>query len=176
MSGFDVLTRGDVLDSALRARDHLVASGVPAALAAKDPGLWGGGANPGRFGWLDLPEASRALLTQVEGLVADARQAGLDHIAVVGLGADGLAAQAVMEAGGGERFQHGELTLLDGGDAAALGQTLQRLDRTLVILSSKAGTSIEGDAYRRVLVEAFRAHGLTDRETAGRFLAITDHG
>jgi hypothetical protein len=175
LSGFDVLTRGDVLDSALRARDHLISSGVPAALTAKDPSLWGNRANQGRLGWLELPETSRVLLTQVESLVADAEQAGLDHIALVGLGADGLAAQAIMEAGG-ERDRRGELNLLDGGDAAALGLTLQRLDRTLVILASKSGTSIEGDAYRRILVEAFRAHGLTDREVAGRFIAVTDHG
>jgi glucose-6-phosphate isomerase len=175
VSGFDVLTRGDVLDSALQARDHLVASRVPAALAAKDPGLWGHRAGRGKLGWLDLPTTSRTLLTQVEGLVAEARDNDLDHIVLVGLGADGLAAQAVMDAGGGQD-QRGELTVLDGGDAAALGQALKRLDRTQVILASKAGTSIEGDAYRRVLVQAFRACGMTDREIASRFIAITDHG
>jgi glucose-6-phosphate isomerase len=174
LSGFDVLTRGDVLDSALRARERLIASGIPAALVARDASPWVNRPDRGRFGWLDLPKTSRSLLTQVESLAADARQAGLDHIALIGLGADGLAAQAIVDAGGPDRQI--ELTLLDGGDAAALNQTLKRLERTLVILSSKSGTSIEGDAYRRVLVDAFRTHGLTDREIAGRFIAITDHG
>ena len=58
MSGFDVLTRGDVLDSALQARDYLVSCGVPGALAAKDPRLWGRRAvDHSRLGWLDLPPA-----------------------------------------------------------------------------------------------------------------------
>lgn len=98
MSGFDVLTRGDVLDSALQARDYLVGCGVPGALAAKDPRLWGRRAvDHSRLGWLDLPFASRGLLNQVDGLVSEARYSGLDHIVLIGVGAESLAAQAIME-------------------------------------------------------------------------------
>ncbi|MFI6519579.1 phosphoheptose isomerase [Spirillospora sp. NPDC050679] len=188
MSGFDVLTRGDVLHAALQARDYLVDCGVPGALAAKDPRLWGRRAvDHSRLGWLDLPAASRGLLDQIDGLVAEARYSGLDHIVLIGVGAEALAAQAIVEgqaaaapalaggsgAGGGAR---GELTVLDGADTAALAFALERLDRTLVVLSSKAGVSLEGDAYRRVFTAAFREHGLSEREIAGRFLVITDHG
>ncbi|TMR07538.1 phosphoheptose isomerase [Actinomadura soli] len=186
MSGFDVLTRGDVLDSALRARDYLVSCGVPGALAAKDPRLWGRRAvDHSRLGWLDLPFASRGLLNQVDGLVAEARYSGLDHIVLIGVGAESLAAQAIMEAHappGAERDANGtgrpagELTVLDGGDTAALAFALERLDRTLVVLASKAGVSLEGDAYRRIFAAAFRERGLSEREIASRFLVITDHG
>jgi glucose-6-phosphate isomerase len=176
VSGFDVLTRGDVLDAALQARDYLVSCGVPGALAAKDPRLWGRRTvDHSRLGWLDLPYASRGLLDQIEGLVAEARYSGLDHIVLIGLGAESLAAEAIMAAqpaGSGI----GELTVLDGGDTAALGFALERLDRTLVVLSSKSGVSLEGDAYRRIFSEAFRRHGLSEREISGRFLVITDHG
>ncbi|TDC70872.1 phosphoheptose isomerase [Actinomadura sp. GC306] len=188
MSGFDVLTRGDVLDSALQARDYLVGCGVPGALAAKDPRLWGRRAvDHSRLGWLDLPFASRGLLTQVDGMVAEARQSGLDHIVLIGVGAESLAAQAIMEAhaasvtagaperGAGDR-PTGELTVLDGGDTAALAFAMERLDRTLVVLASKAGVSLEGDAYRRIFAAAFRERGMPEREIASRFLVITDHG
>ncbi|MFI0408446.1 phosphoheptose isomerase [Actinomadura sp. 3N508] len=187
MSGFDVLTRGDVLDSALRARDYLVSCGVPGALAAKDPRLWGRRAvDHSRLGWLDLPFASRGLLSQVDGLVSEARYSGLDHIVLIGVGAESLAAQAIMEAhappGGTGREANGtgrpagELTVLDGSDTAALAFALERLDRTLVVLASKAGVSLEGDAYRRIFAAAFRERGLSEREIASRFLVITDHG
>ncbi|MCP9977172.1 hypothetical protein [Actinomadura madurae] len=53
---------------------------------------------------------------------------------------------------------------------------MERLDRTLVVLASKAGVSLEGDAYRRIFSAAFRERGLSEREIAGRFLVITDHG
>jgi hypothetical protein len=173
VSGFDVLTRGDVLDAALQARDYLVSCGVPGALAAKDPRLWGRRAvDHGRLGWLDLPFASRALLEQIDALVAETRYTGLDHIVLIGLGAESLAAEAIMSGQG----MPGRLTTLDGGDTAGLGVALERLDRTLVVLSSKAGVSLEGDAYRRIFSDAFRRHGLSEQEIAGRFLVITDHG
>ncbi|MFC4909232.1 phosphoheptose isomerase [Actinomadura gamaensis] len=174
MSGFDVLTRGDVLEQALQARDYLVACGVPAALAAKDPRLWGRRAvDHSRLAWLDLPFASRYLLDKVDGVVAEARFAGLDHVVLVGVGADALAAQAIMEEHAGSG---GALTVLDGSDTAALAFTLERLDRTLVVLASKSGVSLEGDAYLRILADAFRRRGLTDREVAARFVVITDQG
>ncbi|MFD0690494.1 phosphoheptose isomerase [Actinomadura fibrosa] len=184
MSGFDVLTRGDVLDAALQARDYLVSCGVPGALAAKDPRLWGRRAvDHSRLGWLDLPFASRGLLNQVDGLVAEARYSGLDHIVLIGVGAESLAAQAVVEAHapalagrGGADGRGGELTVLDGSDTAALAFALERLDRTLVVLASKAGVSLEGDAYRRIFAGAFRERGLSEREIASRFLVVTDHG
>ncbi|TDC57694.1 phosphoheptose isomerase [Actinomadura sp. KC345] len=197
MSGFDVLTRGDVLDLALQARDYLVSCGVPGALAAKDPRLWGRRAvDHSRLGWLDLPFASRGLLNQVDGMVAEARHSGLDHIVLIGVGAESLAAQAIMEAhahapavavGSGAARPGaagqdapgratGELTVLDGSDTAALAFAMERLDRTLVVLASKAGVSLEGDAYRRIFSAAFREHGMSEREAAGRFLVITDHG
>ena len=187
MSGFDVLTRGEVLDTALQARDYLVSCGVPAALAAKDPRLWGRRAvDHSRLGWLDLPHASRGLLNQIEGLISEVRYTGLDHIALIGLGAESLAAEAIMtaqaaSAGPGGAAASGtrgggRLTVLDGGDTAALGYALERLDRTMVVLSSKSGVSLEGDAYRRIFSEAFRRHGLSEEEAARRFLVITDHG
>ncbi|WP_067465392.1 phosphoheptose isomerase [Actinomadura macra] len=185
MSGFDVLTRGDVLDSALQARDYLVGCGVPGALAAKDPRLWGRRAvDHSRLGWLDLPFASRGLLKQVDGLVAEARYSGLDHIVLIGVGAESLAAQAIVEAhvpasvGRQDAPDRpgGELTVLDGSDTAGLAFALERLDRTLVVLASKVGVSLEGDAYRRIFAGAFRERGLSEREIASRFLVITDHG
>ncbi|MEV5574242.1 phosphoheptose isomerase [Spirillospora sp. NPDC052269] len=178
MSGFDVLTRGDVLEQAMQARDYLVACGVPAALAAKDPRLWGRRAvDHSRLAWLDLPFASRYLLDKVDDVVAEARYAGLDHVVLVGVGADALAAQAIME----EHAPAGSasaatLTVLDGSDTAALAFTLERLDRTLVVLASKSGVSLEGDAYLRILASAFRQKGLGDREIAARFVVITDQG
>jgi len=169
VNGVDVLTRGDVLDTALQAREYLVTCGVPAALAAKDPRLWGRRAvDHSRLGWLDLPGTSHDLLPQLELLVDEVRSAGLDHIVLVALGADGLAAQAL--AG------DGALTVLDGADTEALELALAKPDRTLVVLSSKRGVSLEGDAYRRVFTQAFRDHGLSESEISDRFLAITDHG
>src|SRR5256885_6094964 len=104
LTGVDVLTRGDVLESALQARDYLVTNGVPAGLAAKDPRLWGRRAvDHSRLGWLDLPRSSHELLSQVDGLVSEIRYSGLDNVVLISMGAEALAAQTIIEdaAGGG---------------------------------------------------------------------------
>jgi hypothetical protein len=164
VNGIDVLTRGDVLESALQARDYLISSGVPEALAAKDPRLWGRGS---ALSWLDLPATSRELVVRLDGLRAEMRHSGLDQVVLIGVGPEALAARAMAT---------DRLTILDGTDSAALELAMAKLDRTLVVLSSKRGVSIEGDAYRRIFEQAFRDHGLSEREISGRFLVITDHG
>ena len=171
LTGVDVLTRGDVLESALQARDYLVANGVPAALAAKDPRLWGRRAvDHSRLGWLDLPRSSQELLSQVEGLVTEIRYSGLDNVVLIGLGAEALAAQTIIEDVGGA------LTVVDGSGPLTQALDAARLDRTFVVMSSKRGASLETEACRRILEQALRDHGLSEREVAHRFLVITDHG
>jgi hypothetical protein len=172
LTGVDVLTRGDVLESALQARDYLVANGVPAALVAKDPRLWGRRAvDHSRLGWLDLPRASQELLSQVDGLVSEIRYSGLDQVVLIAAGAEALAAQTIVEDVGGATQ-----TVVDGGGPLTQILDPSRLDRTFVIMSSKRGVSLESEACRRIFEQAFRDHGLSEREIAHRFLVITDHG
>lgn len=171
VEGVDVLTRGEVLESALQAREYLVTCGVPAALAVRDPRLWGRRElAPRTLGWLDLPDTSRKLLPQLDDLVTEVRDAGLDHVVLVAVGAESLAAGALAGAG-----PH-TLSVLDGNDPPALDLALRRLDRTLVVISSKRGVSLEGDAHRRIFEAAFRRHGLSEAEIAARFVVLTDHG
>src|SRR6267154_5321035 len=94
-----VNTRGvAVMDAQRQAAEQLTAAGVPAALAAKDPGLWGraaAGEAAGRLGWLDAPHVSRALLRPIAALTAQARGDGLDHIVLAGMGGSSLAAEVI---------------------------------------------------------------------------------
>jgi len=174
VAAFDVITGGGVLDAVLRARERLAGSGLTQALADRDPRPWGRrGADRARLGWLNLPKTSRTLVDRLAVVAAEARRGGLDHVALLAVGPEGLAARAVAEAGG---TAADALTVLDGGDPTALERTLRRLDRTMVVLSSKAGVSLEGDAHRRILMAAFRELGMGDAEIAARFLVITDHG
>jgi hypothetical protein len=173
LTGVDVLTRGEVLESALQARDYLVANGVPAGLAAKDPRLWGRRAvDHSRLGWLDLPRTSNELLSQVDGLVSEIRYSGLDNVVLIAMGAEALAAQTIVEDVGGGAA----LTIVDGTPPLTDVLDPERLDRTFIVMSSKRGAALETEACRRILEQALRDHGLSEPEIAHRFLVITDHG
>ena len=156
------------------AADKLAADGVPAALAAKDPGLWGPAAAAEaaiRLGWLDAPRVSRALLGPLAELAGQARGAGLDRVVLCGMGGSSLAPEVI------SRTANVPLTVLDTTDPHAVRRALSdRLAATLVVVSSKSGSTIETDSHRRVYEQAFADLGLSPEEIARRFVVVTDPG
>ena len=156
------------------AADKLAADGLPSALAAKDPGLWGPGAAGEaaiRLGWLDAPRASRALLGSLAVLASDVREQGFDHVVLCGMGGSSLAPEVI------SRAAKVPLTLLDTTDPHPVRRALaDRLDRTVVVISSKSGSTIETDSHRRVYERAFADLGLAPGEIARRCVMVTDPG
>ncbi|MCI0688865.1 MAG: glucose-6-phosphate isomerase, partial [Sporichthyaceae bacterium] len=159
---------------AAAAAEQLVADNVPAQLQAKDPQLWGLDAATEaarRLGWLDLPSGSRALLPQLDRLHAAAVADGMDHIVLAGMGGSSLAPEVICTAAGVP------LTVLDTTDPEQIANTVtDRLDRTVVVLASKSGTTIEVDSLRRLYEQAFHDAGETGAQLARHFVVVTDPG
>ncbi|GIH47850.1 glucose-6-phosphate isomerase [Microbispora rosea] len=165
------VTLGDEADAVQAVRDKLVAEGVPAALAAGDPALWGPQAQSEaaiRLGWLGLHRASRELLPEIATLVERARAAGLDHVVLAGMGGSSLAPEVICAT------EDVPLTVLDTTDPHQVRRALaDRLDRTIVVVASKSGGTIETDSHRRVYEQAFRDAGI---DPAERIVVVTDPG
>ncbi|MEV4813642.1 glucose-6-phosphate isomerase [Micromonospora avicenniae] len=154
------------------ARDALVNAGVPAKLAAKDPTLWGPDAEAEakiRLGWVDTHRRSRELLPQLAELKAEL--ADLDHVVLAGMGGSSLAPEVIT------RTLGRPLTVLDTTDPgqvrAALGD---RLERTVVVVASKSGSTVETDSHRRAYLQAFLDAGMTEAEAGRHFVIVTDPG
>ncbi|WP_078762583.1 glucose-6-phosphate isomerase [Marinactinospora thermotolerans] len=166
-----VTLEGAVRDSAASARERLVADGIPAKLAAKDPSLWGPDAAAEaavRLGWLDLPRSSRALLPELSRVAAEKRAAGLDRVVLAGMGGSSLAPEVIAATRGVE------LTILDTTDPHQVRRAIEdRLERTVVVVSSKSGGTVETDSQRRAYEAAFRAAGI---DPAERIVVVTDPG
>ncbi|MBC6462283.1 glucose-6-phosphate isomerase [Actinomadura sp. HBU206391] len=164
------VTIRDVTDDAQTVLDRVVSDGVPGALAARSAQLWGPEAASDaarRLGWLDLPESSRSLLPRL----ADLDAAGLDRVVLAGMGGSSLAAEVITRTAGAE------LTVLDTTDPHQVAAAVRdRLERTLVVVSSKSGTTIETDSHRRIFEQAFRDAGITGAELSRRFVVVTDPG
>ena len=163
-----------VREAAGPAAGKLAADGVPAALAAKDPGLWGPDAAAEaaiRLGWLDAPRVSRALLGPLAELAGQVRGAGLDHVVLCGMGGSSLAPEVI------SRTANVPLTVLDTTDPGVVRRALaDRLESTVVVVSSKSGSTVETDSHRRVYEQAFADLGLAPEQIAGRFVMVTDPG
>lgn len=170
-----VATRGgDLREAADSVAERAVADGVPAKLAGKDATLWGKGAAEEaarRLAWLDLPSSSRRLLPVLAELARDAGDRGLDHVVLAGMGGSSLAPEVITSTSGHE------LTVLDTTDPLQVRRALSdRIERTLVVVSSKSGTTIETDSHRRIYEQAFRDAGLTADDITSRFVVVTDPG
>ncbi|MEV7970991.1 glucose-6-phosphate isomerase [Sphaerisporangium sp. NPDC088356] len=167
------VTFGDeaVAAEASEAVRKLVEEGVPQALSNGDPTLWGPEAEAEarlRLGWLNLPTTSRELLPEIAKLVERARAENLEHVVLAGMGGSSLAPEVICAT-----FDV-PLTVLDTTDPGQVRRALaDRLDQTILVVSSKSGSTSETDSHRRIYEQAFRDAGI---DPADRIVVVTDPG
>jgi hypothetical protein len=133
---------------------------------ARDPSVWTSSGEERWLGWLDAPVAGRALVPELERFAERAAADGLAEVVLLGMGGSSLAPEVLRRAFDAERFH-----VLDTTHPAAIRRLARSLDpeRTLVLVSSKSGTTIE----TRMQLEYFWRWARAD----GRcFAAITDPG
>jgi glucose-6-phosphate isomerase len=163
---------GDTVPGAAGVRARLVADGVPRRLMAGDADLWGPPARAEaavRLGWVDTTARSRELLAPLAELATEL--ADLDHVVLAGMGGSSLAPEVI------SRTLGLPLTVLDTTDPHQLRAALaDRLERTVVVVSSKSGTTVETDSHRRAYHRAFLDAGLSEAEAARHFVIVTDPG
>ena len=166
--GLSVVTTTDI-DATVT---ELAAAEVPAGLAAKDATLWGPGAESEaaiRLGWVDTTERSRALLSQLDAQRARMREFGLTRVVLAGMGGSSLAPEVIC------RTLDVGLTVLDTTDPGRIRAALgEQLESTMVVVSSKSGTTVETDSLRRVYAQAFTDAGI--KEVGRHFAIVTDPG
>jgi transaldolase / glucose-6-phosphate isomerase len=141
-----------------------------------DPGLWTG-ADEGRWlGWLGVADDEREHFERLEHVAADAREGGFEHAVLLGMGGSSLAPE-VLAVTFGPQAGRPQIRVLDSTDPAEI-QALEAgidVERTLFIVSSKSGTTLEPNIFERYFFA--RVAQALGRERAGeRFIAITDPG
>jgi len=170
-SGFGLTRAGvDVPESVTTA---LTEDDVAARLVRKDATLWGPDAESEaaiRLGWLDLPESSRKLVDQLAALRAELTAEGLDRVVLCGMGGSSLAPEVICRTAGVP------LVVLDTTDPGQVAAAMTDLDRTVVVVSSKSGGTVETDSHRRAFQAAFAAAGLDATAAGRRFVVVTDPG
>jgi glucose-6-phosphate isomerase len=158
----------EALDRILpRLIDEKVASGI----TAQNPTLWGPDAEEeatDRLGWTEAIAQSRPLVPEILRLRNTLRARGVTHVVLAGMGGSSLAPEVIA------RTQGVDLTILDSTDPDAVRAALRdRLDRTVVVVSSKSGSTLETDSQRRSYEHAFTEAGI---DPAERIVVVTDPG
>jgi glucose-6-phosphate isomerase len=174
MSELSVAAAADekLASTVLELADRATAEGLAARLAGGDPTLWGPEAESEakiRLGWLDLGETSRELVPRLEALRAELTADGIDRVVLAGMGGSSLAPEVICRTDGAP------LIVLDTTDPGQVAAALaEDLERTVVVVSSKSGGTVETDSHRRAAWAAFEAAGIADVGT--HFVAVTDPG
>lgn len=150
---------------AARLADERLAS----RLTAGEPDLWGPAARAEaaiRLAWTTLPETSRPLVPAILELRAELHAEGIDRVVLAGMGGSSLAPEVICAEA--DR----QLTVLDTTDAAQVADALAGdLSRTVLVVSSKSGSTVETDSHRRIFEKAFTDAGIN---AASRIVVVTD--
>ena len=149
----------------------LVAARFASRLFEQDATLWGEAAQEEaavRLGWVGLHRSSRPLVGAVNALRSELEDEGITRVALCGMGGSSLAPEVICAT-------HGvELTVVDSSHPdqvrAAIGD---RLASTVVVVSSKSGSTVETDSQRRAFEDAFRQAGL---DPTRHMVVVTDPG
>jgi glucose-6-phosphate isomerase len=150
--------------------EQAAGSSLAAALVAKDATLWGPEATAEasvRLGWLDAVETGRALVPQVLALRDELAAEGVDRVVLCGMGGSSLAPEVICAGAGAP------LVVVDTTDPGQVRAALTDLERTVVVVSSKSGGTLETDSHRRAARAAFEAVGI---DPARRVVVVTDPG
>jgi transaldolase/glucose-6-phosphate isomerase len=146
---------------------------VAGRIWARDPTVWTEHPDApelaDRLGWLDLPEGMETLLPEIAD-VADGARAEFDRVLLCGMGGSSLAPEVLWRTAG-PRDGFLRLDLLDSTHPDAVRRAAERdpLDRTLVLVASKSGTTIETASFERFFWERTGRNGR-------QFVAVTDPG
>lgn len=166
------LSIGDALQTAAtpileRLRDDRVAS----RLFSKDASLWGPAAEAeaaNRLGWVDPFRRAEVVLAEALELREELRARSIDDVVLCGMGGSSLGPEVVAERFGSP------LTILDSTHPAEVLRALDRdLSRTVVVVSSKSGSTLETASHAEVFRHAFVDVGLDPTE---HIVFVTDPG
>jgi transaldolase/glucose-6-phosphate isomerase len=143
-------------------------------LWARDATLWTGGEEGRRLGWLGTTDDQLAHLDHLRQTAESVKSGGFTHAVLLGMGGTVLGADTLARTFG-RVSGFPELRVLDSTDPAQI-RTLERsldLARTLFIVSSKSGSTLEPNILKRHFFEAVK-RVVGPGEVGRRFLAITD--
>jgi glucose-6-phosphate isomerase len=138
-------------------------------IAAKNPDTWGPEASAEaaiRLNWVDLPETSMNLRGEVTALAATF--ADKDRVVLCGMGGSSLAPEVLAKS------YKKDLVVVDSTDPNYLAHALNGdLSKTVFVVSSKSGSTIETSSQRALFQSRVEAAGLS---ATNHIIFVTDPG
>jgi glucose-6-phosphate isomerase len=142
----------------------------------RDATLWTGDDEAKWLGWLDITQDQIAHPIQLRGLAKEVWSAGFKDAGLLGMGGSSLCPE-VLRMTFGKISGYPNLHVLDSTDPAQVKAFENKIDiaRTLFIVSSKSGSTLEPNIFKQYFFERTRQAVGADK-AGSHFIAITDPG
>jgi len=155
-----------------------LAERAAAGLFRRDPSTWTSDAAvqkkiANRLGWLASPAAMTEAIARLRTFAAGVQRDGIGDVVLLGMGGSSLAPEVLRAilgvVPGWPRFR-----MIDSTDPGAVRSVAASPDRTLYVLASKSGTTIEPNSLAAHFRQELEHAGVA--RWADHFVAITDEG
>jgi transaldolase / glucose-6-phosphate isomerase len=167
------------LDTALKKNlNDWRASGKVRRLWQGDASLWTGDDEANWVGWLGITDEQLAGATKLSDLANEVKSTGFSDVLLLGMGGSSLCPE-VLALTYPQTPGFPRLHILDSTDPAQIRSVEKKVDlaKTLFIVSSKSGSTLEPNIYKQYFFERVQQTLGTDKDKAGsHFIAITDPG
>lgn len=148
----------------------LISKSVASEIFEQNSGIWGPEAQPEasiRLGWTDPVENANGLIPKILKLRDELRAQGLDRVVLCGMGGSSLAPEVICKSEGVS------LTILDSTAPRMVRYAVTDLEQTVVVVSSKSGSTVETASQKAAFEQAFEQAGIDPRS---RMIIVTDPG
>jgi glucose-6-phosphate isomerase len=164
-----IFQSGSVLSAVENHLPNLIADKVASRIFARDHTLWGAAAEAEsaiRLGWVNAPAVTIELIPELLQLRNELYAKGLTRVVLCGMGGSSLAPEVITQTFGQK------LVVLDSTDPSQVQLALSGdLQKTVVVVSSKSGSTVETDSQKRSFEKAFTDAGIEKTE---RIFVVTD--
>ena len=169
------LAPGPVADAVKARRTDWRASGKLRDLWAGDPKVWTGADEAKWLGWLRIVDDRMADLPALLAFQDDVESAGFSHVLLLGMGGSSLGPEVLAKTFG-KQPGYPELLVLDSTDPGQIAHVAARVDlaRTLCIVSSKSGSTLEPNILKAFFFDKMKA--AVGDKAGQHFVAVTDPG
>jgi len=152
------------------------AQGKVRRLWSFDASLWTNADEAKWLGWLGVTYDQVAHIKPLQDLAQEVKQSGFKHALLLGMGGSSLGPE-VLQKSFGQLPGFPQFHVLDSTDPAQLLSFEKKIDlgKTLFIVSSKSGSTLEPNIFKQYFYERVKATVGADK-AGQQFIAITDPG
>jgi transaldolase/glucose-6-phosphate isomerase len=152
------------------------AAGKVRRLWQHDASLWTNADEAQWLGWLDITEKQLANKAQFKELADEIKKENFSDILLLGMGGSSLCPEVLTKTYG-QILGFPRLHVLDSTDPAQLKATEAKINlaKTLFIVSSKSGTTLEPNIFKQYFFEHVK-QTIGAEKAGSRFIAVTDPG